>query len=145
MIGNPCAGKLHARFDEGELEIGNLPLRQLSTLPKTKYCLRKDMHKELCVVRVNKSILNNSGVIIADGNASSNYVCFYPAHDRLEIIDKEVVFARYWNHENPIEKSKRAFVRCAEVLVPEKVPVEFISGAYVSCEESRQRLYDILI
>jgi hypothetical protein len=25
MIGKPCAGKLHARFDEGELEIG--PLR----------------------------------------------------------------------------------------------------------------------
>jgi hypothetical protein len=22
MIGKPCAGKLHARFDEGELEIG---------------------------------------------------------------------------------------------------------------------------
>jgi hypothetical protein len=23
MIGKPCAGKLHARFDEGELEIGS--------------------------------------------------------------------------------------------------------------------------
>jgi hypothetical protein len=33
MIGKPCAGKLHARFDEGELEIGLLPLRQFSTLP----------------------------------------------------------------------------------------------------------------
>ena len=34
MIGKPCAGKSHARFDEGELEIGPSPLRQLSTLPK---------------------------------------------------------------------------------------------------------------
>jgi len=33
MIGKPCARKAHARFDEGELEIGHKPLRQLSTLP----------------------------------------------------------------------------------------------------------------
>lgn len=106
---------------------------------------RKDLHKELCIVRVSKSILNEQGVIVADGNASSDYVRFYSANEGLKIIDKELVFARYWNHENPIEKYRRVSIKCAEVLVPEKVPVDFISGAYVSCEESRQRLYDILI
>jgi hypothetical protein len=33
MIGKPYSGKLNVRFDEGELEIGHLPLRQFSTLP----------------------------------------------------------------------------------------------------------------
>jgi hypothetical protein len=33
MIGKPYSGKLNVRFDEGELEIELLPLRQLSTLP----------------------------------------------------------------------------------------------------------------
>jgi hypothetical protein len=33
MIGKPYSGKLNVRFDEGELEIGPSPLRQLSTLP----------------------------------------------------------------------------------------------------------------
>jgi len=33
MIGKPYSGKLNVRFDEGELEIGCQPLRQLSTLP----------------------------------------------------------------------------------------------------------------
>ena len=33
MIGKPYSGKLNVRFDEGELEIEPLPLRQLSTLP----------------------------------------------------------------------------------------------------------------
>jgi len=33
MIGKPYSGKLNVRFDEGELEIGLLPLRQFSTLP----------------------------------------------------------------------------------------------------------------
>jgi hypothetical protein len=37
MIGKPCAGKLHARFDEGELEIGLLLLRQFSTLPSLTF------------------------------------------------------------------------------------------------------------
>jgi len=32
MIGKPYSGKLNIRFDEGELEIEPLPLRQLSTL-----------------------------------------------------------------------------------------------------------------
>jgi hypothetical protein len=33
MIGKPDSGELNVRFDEGELEIGPSPLRQLSTLP----------------------------------------------------------------------------------------------------------------
>jgi len=33
MIGKPYSGKPNVRFDEGELEIGQKPLRQLSTLP----------------------------------------------------------------------------------------------------------------
>ncbi len=32
MIGKPYSGKLNVRFDEGELEIGQTPLRQFSTL-----------------------------------------------------------------------------------------------------------------
>jgi hypothetical protein len=36
MIGKPYSGKLNVRFDEGELEIGHLLLRQFSTLPKSR-------------------------------------------------------------------------------------------------------------
>ena len=32
MIGKPYSGKLNVRFDEGDLEIGLLSLRQFSTL-----------------------------------------------------------------------------------------------------------------
>ncbi len=34
MIGKPYSGKLNVRFDEGELEIEPMLLRQLSTLPE---------------------------------------------------------------------------------------------------------------
>ncbi|MDP3297775.1 MAG: DUF4433 domain-containing protein [Thermodesulfovibrionia bacterium] len=105
---------------------------------------RKDFHKELCVVKVNKDVLNLPQVVITHGNASSDYVRFYTAADGLKAIDKERVFARYWNHDDPIEKFRHIFEKCAEVLVPEKVAVDFILGAYVSCEESKSKLYDIM-
>lgn len=105
---------------------------------------RKDFHKELCIVKVSKDIVNLPKVVITDGNASSDYVRFYAVTEGLRVIDKERVFARYWHHDDPIEKFRHVFEKCAEVLVPDKVPKEFIIGAYVSCEESKINLYDII-
>ena len=106
---------------------------------------RKDLHRDLCVIRVHKSIMNIDGVVIADGNASSDYVRFYTVLDGLRVIDKDLVFARVWHHDDLIEKFRHASIKCAEVLVPDKVPKEFILGAYVSCEDSKVKLYDIMI
>src|ERR1017187_6663622 len=37
---------------------------------------RKDFHRELCVIRVDKNILNPPTAIVTDKNASSDYVRF---------------------------------------------------------------------
>jgi len=105
---------------------------------------RKDLHSELSILRVRKDILRLSQVVITDGNASSAYVRFYPASDGLKVINKDRVFARVWHHDDPIEKFRHASIKCAEVLVPDKIPTDFILGAYVSCEESKIKLYDII-
>lgn len=105
---------------------------------------RKDLHSELSVLRVRKDILGLSQVVITDGNASSGYVRFYPASEGLRVINKNLVFARVWQHDDPIEKFRHASIKCAEVLVPDKIPTDFILGAYVSCEESKIKLYDII-
>jgi len=105
---------------------------------------RKDLHNELSILRVSKDTLKLSQVVITDGNASSGYVRFYPADEGLRIIDKDLVFARVWHHDDPIEKFRHASIKCAEVLVPDKVQTDFILGAYVSCEESKIKLCDII-
>ncbi|RJQ46556.1 MAG: DUF4433 domain-containing protein [Nitrospiraceae bacterium] len=105
---------------------------------------RKDSHKELCVIRVSKDLMKLIDVVVTDGNASSDYVRFASSHNGLDMINKELVFARYWNHDDPIEKFRHAVTKCAEVLVPDKVTTNFIIGTYVSCEESKTRLYDII-
>lgn len=128
---------------------GNRPLHQYVNLyfhaRNPMMFKRKAVHKELCVVRISKDILHFTGVVIADRNASSDYVRFSQAPNGLKMIDRELVFAEYWNHEDPIEKFRRASIKCAEALVPDKVSREYLLGAYVSCLESKKQLYNIII
>lgn len=105
---------------------------------------RKEAHLKLSIIRVTKDVLSLPKVVIADRNASSDYVLFTSSPDGLRFISKSLVYAKYWNHEDPIEKFRHASIKCAEVLVPDKIPTDFILGAYVSCEESKIKLYDII-
>ncbi len=64
----------------------------------------KDTHADLCVLRIDPSLLDLPGVIVADQNASSDYVRFEPTPNGLQYVDKRLVFADYWTHpEDPIE------------------------------------------
>jgi hypothetical protein len=51
----------------------------------------------------------------------------------LTVINAERVFARYWLHpDDPYEEMSHKSEKCAEVLIPERVDVQFIVGAYVA-------------
>ena len=41
-----------------------------------------------------------------------------------------------------IEYWEKKRIKCAEVLVPDRIAPEFINGAYVSCSEAEQKLLD---
>ena len=86
---------------------------------------------ELVVVRVGPDVLNLPSVVIADGNAASGYTAFWSSPAGLQKINKDMVFARSWDSDDPIEKLKSKRVKCAEVLVPDKVETRFITGFYV--------------
>lgn len=91
-------------------------------------------HHKLSVLRVSTDVLDLPNVVITDGNAAGGMTRFGPAPQGLAMIDQKLVFAEWWNGSH---EAKRC--RCAEVLVPDRVPPEFVTGAYVSCEEARQR------
>lgn len=42
---------------------------------------RKNLHEELCVLTIDADILTQQGIIIADGNASSDYTRFFETSD----------------------------------------------------------------
>lgn len=104
---------------------------------------RRGYHLDLCVLQINPAVLDQPGVVIADGNAASIYTAFWPAPAGLAKVDKELVFAEYWTDSDQILKWHKTRVKCAEVLVPERVAPRFIVGAYVSCQEAAERLQSV--
>ena len=99
---------------------------------------RKDTHRELCVIRVDKRILNHPTAIVADQNACSGYARFAGGTTGLGRIDKDTVYAEYWTHSgDQIATWRHKAARCAEVLVLDSVPPTYINGVYLSCAESK--------
>ena len=95
---------------------------------------RRSKNNELCILRVDSEILDLPDVIIADQNAASNYVRFDKVAEGLTAIDKDRLFAKYWTHQNQYEEWKHKSIKCAEVLVPNKVDPACITGVYVANE-----------
>jgi len=90
-------------------------------------------NNEICVLQIDPGVLDVPGVIIANRNAASNWTSFWPVTDGLGVISRERVFARYWLHpDDPYEEMSHKSEKCAEVLVPDRVDGQFITGAYVS-------------
>ena len=105
---------------------------------------RRNLHMALCVLRIKTGVLDLPDVIIADGNAASDYTRFVAAPAGLAIVDEDLVFASDWTHPDVIEYYQRKSAKCAEVLVPERVDFCHMFGAYISCQQSQATLRDAM-
>jgi hypothetical protein len=101
---------------------------------------RRGRHKEIAVLRVRTAVLDLPGVVITDGNASSDYIRFAAAPGGLAIVDRDRTFALNWRSNNQIEYFRNACAKCAEVLVPQRVEPSLVTGAYVSSDETQLSL-----
>ncbi|MDK2951465.1 MAG: hypothetical protein PWQ77_1130 [Kosmotogales bacterium] len=102
----------------------------------------KNMIKSICVLIIKPEILNIEGVVISDRNASSDYAYFAgPWHmisnDKLQ-YDK--IYARYWNDVDQKKKYILGSIKCAEVLVPNSIPYEYVESAIVFDEGVKNKL-----
>ncbi len=100
---------------------------------------RQARHHNLCVLRVTPNVINIAGVVITDGNASGDYVRFSAAPKGLAIVDRDWTFADDWRDPDQIQYFRKKAAKCAEVLVPDKVKPDYITGAYVSCQEAMNK------
>ena len=85
---------------------------------------------QLCVVRVSATALQTHGAVIADQNASSDWVRFLDP-SQIAQLNLEAVFARDWRDDHPPSYWRKKSQKCAELLIPNGVPPEQIAGAYV--------------
>lgn len=101
---------------------------------------RRDEAGKVCVLRVSPDILSIPGAVITDQNAVSKYVKF-SAPNCLGSMNLEYVFARSWKHpDDQIEEWRHSSAKCAEALIPHRVPPEFLLGAYVLNESAGKEL-----
>jgi ssDNA thymidine ADP-ribosyltransferase DarT-like protein len=112
--------------------------------PRNPMLLKKrEIHEQICVLRVSTEVLDIRNVVITDSNAASKYVSFKAPPDGLAIVDRNRTFAEWWTHDDQIEQWRHSAQKCAEVLVPDAVQPQYIRGAYVSCIGSRDRLLEV--
>lgn len=101
---------------------------------------RRLQNENLCILKVDCTIMNFKGVVLSDRNASSEYACFYTPEKGLEKIDFDIVYQKWWTDENPYEQMRKKSIKCAEVLIPYKVPYDFVVGAAVINDEAKKKL-----
>jgi hypothetical protein len=92
--------------------------------------VRRALHETTCVLRISTDVLDLPKVVVTDQNAASNYCRFMPSPSGLALVDGAMVFADDWRHPaNPAAYYRHRSVKCAEVLVPDAVPPEYLLGA----------------
>ena len=96
----------------------------------------------LCVLAISIKALGIDGTVITDCNAASEWVRFlHPVQWRL--VDFDDILAADWRHpNNQAHYYQHKSRKCAEVLVPHRVPPELLIGAYVIDTAARNRLLD---
>jgi ssDNA thymidine ADP-ribosyltransferase DarT-like protein len=101
---------------------------------------RKEEAANLCILQVSTEVLNVAGTVVSDQNAASDYVRFL--HPRQwQLLDFDAIYAMDWRHpDDQIAFWRHRAQKCAEVLVPQRVDTQFLTGAHVVDEAARSRL-----
>ncbi len=101
---------------------------------------RRGENENICILKFDHSILDFEGAIVSDRNASSSYASFYPPDMGLLEIDFKLVFASDWRDDNQFVYFMKKSIKCAEVLIPYKIPYNYVIGAAVYSEETKRKL-----
>lgn len=93
---------------------------------------RRGQNDQICVLCVSPAVLDLPDVVISDHNAASGWARFLPSSVGMRAIDADLVYAEYWTHQNQFEEWDHKSRKYAEVLVPKRVGLEYILGAYIA-------------
>ena len=116
---------------------GGRPLHEYANLyfdahnPMLSKCRARN--NDICVLQIDSTALDFDGVIVTDRNAARRAVRFYGVATGLAALDRDRLFAEFWLHrDDPIEEDRHKALKCAEVLVPDRLEARFVIGAYVA-------------
>ena len=127
---------------------GGLPLHQYASLyfdARNPMMYRRIMEgNKLCVLKVSKTVDEIENVIFSDQNASSDYARFYSPEEGYERLNFNLIFAESWKHpESQVMEFKHKSIKCAEILVPNSIPLKYIISIYTYNEETKQNVENL--
>jgi len=96
----------------------------------------REQVNEMVILKINPEILYLKGMIFSDGNAASCQTKFYKKLKKLNKLNWACLQSSYWKG---FEDGSR--LRCAEVLIPERIGTEHIEQIAVN---SRESYFDVL-
>src|SRR5262249_29723586 len=99
----------------------------------------------IVVLRIDPLVLDIPGTVIADGNAAADHTRLFPAPAGLANLDHDRVYARWWLDDNQVVYWEKKRIRCAEVLVPHRIAVGYLKGAYVRDQHGMQACESLAI
>lgn len=97
--------------------------------------LLRHLNDSIAILRVDQAVMDLPGVIVTDRNAAASDVIFRPADTGLPALSEVDLYRIWWNTTRDTKQK-----RCAELLVPRRVPPEYVLGAYVRTESCRSAL-----
>lgn len=104
---------------------------------------RREGRRDICVLSVSASVLDLPGVVITDRNAAKSWHrAEYAIHGGIDIVDRATTYATRWDHADPYEYERCKTATQAEVLVPDRVPPEYVRGAYLPSRRACATLHD---
>lgn len=104
---------------------------------------RKDQAEEFCILALSSKIIDIEGCIVSDRNAAAALARFYSPHDGLEELDFTTIHAKYWTDPDLLIMREKKAIKCAEILIPYRVPPSYIVEACVVNEEIKIQLKEL--
>lgn len=101
--------------------------------------VRSSLNNAVCVLTISTDVLGLEGVVLADQNASSDYVRFY-SPKQWGLLDYDAIFALDWTDPHPPAYFRKKSRKCAEVLVPDRVHPKYFTGAKVASHTAQSAL-----
>lgn len=71
--------------------------------PMMYYLINHKKIEDLCIVCVDKRVLDLEGTVVSDRNTASELAAFESVDKGKRYINFSKVFARYWMSDNPLE------------------------------------------
>ncbi len=101
---------------------------------------RKEKVDATCVLRIDVNVAWLDGVFACDGNASSDYTRFYKQEEWHGKLNFSVIFMDDWRSMDTYQYWDQKRQKCAEILVPDSVAINYITGAYIGSSIAEESL-----